>query len=81
MKFGLKIDKLIGNVQQMGHYKLQMGKIKVSDCWGEKNKYKETYIFKPGTCDHPKLLEYVNPTQYFSSKKLAMGLFSVIIVN
>ena len=46
-----------------------------------KNKYKETYIFKPGTCDHPKLLEYVIPTQYFSSKKLAMGLFSVIIVN
>ena len=46
-----------------------------------KNKYKETLIFKPGTCDHPKLLEYVNPTQYFSSKKLAMGLFSVIIVN
>ena len=46
-----------------------------------KNKYKETLIFKLGTCDHPKLLEYVNPTQYFSSKKLAMGLFSVIIVN
>ena len=46
-----------------------------------KNKYIETLIFKPGTCDHPKLLEYVNPTQYFSSKKLAMGLFSVIIVN